>query len=80
MIYSQIDAYEFEGLLYNILSEEPFNNQIINRTEEKYDYTISDDVSQHLVILIGETMICPSCHQNRRPRLLKDESFILLVG
>ena len=32
--------YEFEGLLYTILSEEHFKNQIINIKEEKDDYTI----------------------------------------
>ena len=29
-IYFQMDAGEFDGLLYTILSEEPFNNQRFN--------------------------------------------------
>ena len=37
-----MDVGEFEGLLNNILPEEPFNNQIFDITDEKYDYTISD--------------------------------------
>ena len=49
-----MDAAEFEGLLYNILSEELFKNQRVRTTEEKDDYTISDYVSQHFGMLIGK--------------------------
>ena len=38
-------AAEFEGLLYTILSEEPFKNQRFHITDQKEDYTISDYVS-----------------------------------
>ena len=38
----QMDASEFEGLLYTILSEEPFKNQRFHTPEKKDDYTISD--------------------------------------
>ena len=38
----QMDASEFEGLLYNMLSEEPFANHRLDMTDEKDDYTISD--------------------------------------
>ena len=48
-----MDAGEFEGLLHNMLSEEPFKNQIFDMTYKKDDYTISDYVSQHFGILIG---------------------------
>ena len=48
-----MDAAEFEGLLYTILSEEPFKNQINHITEENDDYTISDYVYQNFGILIG---------------------------
>ena len=58
-----MDAAEFEELLYTIFSEEPFNNQIINIKEEKYDYIISDYVSQYFGMLIGETMTCISFHK-----------------
>ena len=37
-----MDAGEFEGLLYNIFSEEPFNNHRYDITDEKDDYTISN--------------------------------------
>ena len=50
-----MDAVEFEGLLYNVLSKYPSKNQIFDMTYEKYDYTISDYVSQHFGISIGET-------------------------
>ena len=48
-----MDASEFEGLLYNMLSGETFANNILDMTDEKYDYTISDFVSQHFDITIG---------------------------
>ena len=75
-----MNAAEFEGLLYTILSEEPFNNQIFHMTEEKDNYTISDYVYQNLGITIGETMRFLTCHQNNPPKLLKDDSFIMLLG
>ena len=50
-----MDASEFEGLLYNMLSEEPFANHIFDMTDEKDDYTISDYVSHYFGISIGET-------------------------
>ena len=55
-------AGEFEGLLYNMLSEEPLLNHIFDMTDEKNDYTISDYVSQHFGITIEETWTCLSCH------------------
>ena len=41
----QMDASGFEGLLYNILSEEPFANHILDMTDEKDTHTIYDYVS-----------------------------------
>ena len=58
-----MDAGEFEVLLYTILSEEPFNNQIFHMTEETDDYTIGDYVSQQFGMLIEETMTCLTCHE-----------------
>ena len=66
-------AAEFEGLLYTILSEEPFKNQIFHMTEERDDFTISDYSSQHSGMIIGETMTCLTCHQNNPPKVLKDD-------
>ena len=62
-----MDAGGFEGLLYTILSEEPFRNYRFHITEETDDYTISDYVSQHFGVLIGEKMTCLTCHENKRP-------------
>ena len=36
-----MDASEFEGLLYNMLSEEPFANHRLDITDENEDYNIS---------------------------------------
>ena len=47
-----MDAGKFERLLYNMLSEEPFKNRRFDMKDEKYDYTISDYVSQNFGILI----------------------------
>ena len=41
-INCQMDASKWEGLLYNMLSEEPFANHRLDTIDEKYDYTISD--------------------------------------
>ena len=66
-----MDAGEFDRLLYNMLSEEPFKNQRFDITDEKYYYTIFDYFSQHFVILIGETWTSIYC--NAKGKLLKDE-------
>ena len=58
-----MDAGEFDGLLYTILSEEPFNNQRFHLKEETDDYTICNYVSQHFGMLIEETIICLTCHE-----------------
>ena len=54
----QMDASWFEGLLYNMLSEEPFANHILDMIDEKDYYTISNYVSHHFGITIGETWTC----------------------
>ena len=46
-------AGEFEGLLLNMLSKEPFKNQIFFMTDEKDDYIKYYYVSQNFGILIG---------------------------
>ena len=45
----QMDTSEFEGLLYNMLSEEPFANHRLDMTDENEEYTITDYVSQHFL-------------------------------
>ena len=48
-----MDGSEFGGLLYTMLSEEPFANHRLDMTDENEEYTISDFVSQHFAITIG---------------------------
>ena len=45
--------------------------------DEKYDYTISDNVSQHFGITIRETWTHLTCHARKRGKVLNDDSFIL---
>ena len=71
-----MDAGEFEGLLYNMLSEKLSKNQRFDMTDENDDYTISNYVSQNFGILIGETWKCLTCH-DPPPKLLKHDSFIM---
>ena len=68
MINCQMDASEFEGLLYIILSEEPSANHIFDMIDENNDYTISDYVPQYFGITIGETRTCLTCHANKNPK------------
>ena len=57
-----MDASEFEGLLYNMLSEEPFANHRFDMTDEKDYYAISDYVSHYFFITIGKTSTCLTCN------------------
>ena len=61
-IYCQMDAGEFDGLLYTILSKELFNNQIFHMKDETDNYTIFNYVSQHSRMIFEETMTCLTCH------------------
>ena len=61
-----MDVSKFEGLLYNMFSEEPPKNQIFDMTHEKDDYTISDYFSQNFGILIGETWTCLTFHAKNK--------------
>ena len=72
-----MNANEFEGLLYNIFSEEPFANHRLDMTDENEDYKISDYVSQHFAITIGETMTCINSHATKSLNIFKDFAFIL---
>ena len=49
-------------------------------TEEVDDYTIYDCVSLHFAMLIRDTMVCLTYHQNKRPKLLKYDSFNIPLG
>ena len=72
-----MDTSEFDWLLYNMLSEEPFANHRLDMTDENEDYTIYDYVSQHFAITIGKTMTCLTCHATKSPNIFKDFAFIL---
>ena len=72
-----MDASEFEGLLYTMLSKEPFANHRLDMTDENEEYIVSDYVSQHSAITIGETWTCPSCHATKFPKIYKDFAIIL---
>ena len=62
-----MDASTSEGLLYNMLSKKPFANHRLDTKDENYDYPISDYVSQHFGITIGETWTCITCHTTPPP-------------
>ena len=72
-----MDESEFKGLLYNMLSEEPFANHRLDMTDENEEYTITDYVCQHFAIRIGETLTCLTCHATKYPKIFKDFVFIL---
>ena len=42
----QMDASEFEGMIFNMLSEEPFTHHILNDPDVNEVITISDYFSQ----------------------------------
>ena len=49
----QMDASEFEGMLYAMLFEDPFANHRLDTTDGNEEYTLSDYVSQYFAITIG---------------------------
>ena len=67
----QMDASEFEGMIYNMLSEEPFTHHILDNTDGNEESKISDYLSQNFSITIGETWICLTCESNRIPKITK---------
>ena len=73
----QMDASEFKGVLFTMLSEEPFSNHRLDMNEVNEEYTISDYVSQNFAITIGETWTCLTCNVTKSPKIFKDFAFIL---
>ena len=55
-----------------MLSEEPVATDRFDMTDKKYDYNISDYVSQYSGITIGETWTCLPCHA-KKIEVLNDE-------
>ena len=72
-----MDAIEFEGMLYTMLSEEPFANHRLDMTYGNEEYTIYDYLSQNFAITIGETGTYLTCKTPKSPKTFKDFSFIL---
>ena len=75
----QMDASEFEGMLYTMLSEEPFANHILDMTDGNEESKISDYVSQNFSITIGETWTCLTCETQRYAKISKELSLILYL-
>ena len=48
----QMYASEFEGMIYTMLSEEPFANHILDMTDGNEESTIYDYLSQNVFITI----------------------------
>ena len=76
----QMDASEFKGLLYTMLYEKFLSNHRLDMKDENDDYIISDFVSQHFGITIGETLTCITCHATKLPKIFNDFSFIFPQG
>ena len=64
-------------MLYTMLSEETVANHRLDMTDENEEYTITDYVSQHFPITIGEKMTCLTCNATKSPKIFKDFAFIL---
>ena len=75
----QMDASGFEGMIYNMLSEEPFSHHILDMTDGNEESTISYDLSQNFPITIGETWTYLTCESNIIPKIPKDFSLILYL-
>ena len=61
-----------------MLSEEPFANHRHDMIDGNDEYTISDYVSHHFTIKIGETWTCLTYHATKYPKISKDFAFIYL--
>ena len=75
----QMDASEFDGMLYTMLSKEPFSNHILDMTDGNEEYTISDYMSHNFAITIGETWRYLTCKTPKSSKIFKDLSFILTL-
>ena len=71
----QMDDNEFEGMIFNMLSEEPFTHHILDYPDGNEVITISDYLSQKFSVTIGETWTCLTCRSSRSPKITKNISF-----
>ena len=76
-ITCQMDASEFEGMIYNMISEEPFTHHILDDPDGNEVITISDYLSQNSFVTIGKTWTCLTCQSSRSPKITKNISFII---
>ena len=76
----QMDASEFEGMIFNMLSEEPFTHHKLDDPDGNEVITISDYFSQHFSVTIGETSTCSTCRSSRSPRITKNISFSISLN
>ena len=67
----QMDASEFEGMVYTMLSEEPFANYTLDMTYGNEESTKYDYLSQNFSITIGDTWTCLTCETQRYPKISK---------
>ena len=79
-INCQMDAGEFEGLLYNILSEDPFKNKILDMIYEKDDYAIYYYFSRDFGILIGESWTFLTFHATTKNQTIKRWLIYYAIG
>ena len=75
----QMDASEFQGMIYTMLSEETFANHILDMTDGNEKSTIYDYLSQKFSITIGDTWTCLTCETKISPKISKDFSLILYL-
>ena len=76
-MYCHMDADEFQWLFYNTFSENPCKNHRISIKISEDDWTVSDYLYHHFETKIRETMTCISFHQNKTPKILQENYFIL---
>ena len=67
-----MDASEFEGMLYTMLSEEPSANHILDMIDRNEESKISDYVYNNFAITIGDTLTCLTCETQISPKISKD--------
>ena len=74
----QMYASEFEGMIYTMLSEEPFAHHILDMNDGNEESTIYYYLSQNFSIPIGEKWTCLTCETKRPPKISKD--FLLILS
>ena len=67
-------ASEYEGMVYKILSESPFNDKIVHikiSDDDLTNCTISDYLYKYFVMKTIDTLTYISCNQNKSPKILE---------